>query len=71
MKKFLTVIVFILTLGVIFSAPFLTRKSGEKSGDSTVILTLWHADSFEGGTGSRYTFLRKIAESFSKRYNGV
>lgn len=35
------------------------------------ILRLWNIDSFEGGKGSRGSFLSKVAKSFEKTRNGV
>lgn len=35
------------------------------------IITMWHVDSFEGGTGSRRQFLMEVARSFEKDNEGV
>lgn len=32
-------------------------------------IELWHIDCFEGGTGSRASFLRKISAEYEKKYN--
>ena len=35
------------------------------------IITLWHVDGFEGGSGSRKQFLLKVAREFEKQNQGV
>lgn len=35
------------------------------------VITLWQIDCFEGGTGSRANWLKKIVSAFEKRNNGV
>lgn len=35
------------------------------------IITLWHIDSFEGGTGSRKQYLMKVAREFEKNNSGI
>lgn len=35
------------------------------------IITLWHIDGFEGGTGSRKQFLLKVAREFERQNQGV
>ncbi len=39
----------------------------EKSEEKTVVLTLWNVDTFEGGKGSRTSFLERIARAYEKR----
>ncbi len=71
MKKALTIIFAVLTIVIIVSAPFLLEKNGDSYGEESIIITVWHADAFEGGKGSRCSFLRGIASEFSKRHKGV
>lgn len=58
---------------VIFAvvAPFALDKYFLPEGEAkapTTVLTMWHVDTFEGGTGSRQDFLMKTALEFSKKY---
>ena len=71
MKKVLTVVFAVLTVLLVITAPFLIKKKEVKSGDKSVIITVWHTDAFDGGKGSRCSFLREIASGFSKRYENV
>ncbi len=61
-------IVFTITFGVnkISEKKDLTENLGYKG-----IITVWHVDTFEGGSGSRKAFLLKIARNFEKVNNGV
>lgn len=46
-----------------------SKPSGEKSYSG--ILRLWHIDSFEGGKGSRASFLNKAAGKYEKQHDGL
>lgn len=46
-------------------------KSEEKSEAQAVVLTLWNVDTFEGGKGSRTSFLGKIAAAYEKQNEGL
>ena len=71
MKKVATVVFAVLTVLIVVSAPFLlVRKTSQNKSDS-VIITVWHVDAFEGGKGSRCSFLREMASEFMKKHNGV
>lgn len=48
-------------------APFLTKSESVNEGQTPVILSVWQIDSFEGGSGSRTAFLRKVLSEFSKK----
>jgi len=66
----------ILSLSVVFTAFFGKSKISEKievmeSKEYKGIITLWHIDGFEGGTGSRKQFLLKVAREFEKQNSGV
>lgn len=67
MKKFLTVLTAVVTLAVVIACPFFLKKKSALSEGKTAVVTLWHVDSFEGGKGSRCTFLRNAASAFSKK----
>ena len=71
MKRFIGFLFGAICLLVIALSPFLINKSSASTQDKSVILTVWHIDGFEGGKGSRYTFLREVATSFSKQNKGV
>ncbi len=42
-------------------------KEKEKSEEKTVVLSLWNIDTFEGGKGSRTSFLGRIANAYEKK----
>lgn len=71
MKKFSTAIFAIITVAIVVSAPFLLKNTEHKSMDNSLVLTVWHVDAFEGGKGSRCTFLRNVATSYTKENQGV
>lgn len=71
MKNFVSIIAGVLCLIIVIISPFLITSNQVKSQDKTVILTVWHVDGFEGGKGSRYTFLREVGAKFSKQNKGV
>ena len=69
--KIFKIIAFILSLVTVsFSCFYGNYKIGEKeySTDKTnkTVITLWQVDAFEGGTGSRRSFLMKVARVFEK-----
>ena len=64
---------FIVCACVLISAPIFAlnlNKSASAEGEKEVI-TLWQIDSFEGGKGSRATYLQNIANKFSKNENCI
>lgn len=71
MKRFIGFFCGVLCLLVIALSPFLINKKDSAVKNESVILTVWHIDGFEGGKGSRYTFLREVALEFSKQNKGV
>lgn len=65
-----------LLFSIIFTAFFGWYKISESKdieipAEYKGIITMWHVDSFEGGTGSRKQFLLKVARSFEKENDGV
>lgn len=71
MKKLFRVILSLICLAIVLSAPFLIKNEKPTESQKSVILTIWHVDSFEGGKGSRYTFLRNVSTLFSKQNENV
>ena len=58
-----------LALAPLFLGRAFSVKGGEKT--QSTVLEMWHVDSFEGGTGSRKSFLERSAATFEKRNEGV
>ena len=67
MKTLSVVISSVLSAAVIALAVVLPTKKAvvEKTAPFT-ILTLWHIDGFEGGVGSRASYLKKVSREFEK-----
>ena len=62
---FLFLCVFLtVCFSLVFFLPKYEKKNGPES--SRVYLELWHVDTFEGGTGSRSSFLNAVAREFEK-----
>ncbi len=69
--KILKIIVTILSLLIVaFSSVYGNYKIGESeylnAEKNKTVITLWQVDAFEGGTGSRRSFLMKVARIFEK-----
>ena len=66
--KIIRSILFALCLAIIIAVPIMatTNKQGKASTDEMTVLTLWQIDGFEGGKGSRATYLQNLADKFSK-----
>lgn len=71
MKKFLSILAGVICVALAVTPFFLTQKNIDAKTDKSVILTVWHIDTFEGGRGSRYNFLREQAVNFAKANEGV
>ena len=76
MKFYRIFIIIILSFSVAFTIFFGVDKISQKKDLSSNegykgIITLWHVDTFEGGSGSRKNFLLKIARNFEKENKGV
>jgi len=70
MKTATTIAVSVLSAVIICVAIFLPIKDYNSANSQNYeVLTLWHIDSFEGGVGSRASYLRKVAEQFEKSEN--
>lgn len=72
MKKPLCIISYVIALAVIAltCVSFFSCKSETAEGYSG-ILRLWNIDCFEGGKGSRASFLKSVAAAFEKAHSGV
>lgn len=60
----------VLLLSVFYAFPSLSsRGAAEEKNQSErpVVLSLWHIDTFEGGKGSRASFLKNVALSYCKQ----
>lgn len=55
----------------IFAYPALTRPDAAPSAGYRGVLRLWHIDGFEGGKGSRASFLQREARSFEEKNEGL
>ena len=69
-------ICFLLLFCICFTFLYGNKKITESKSLSNVeevkdIITLWHIDTFEGGTGSRKQFLSKISNEFEKKEQNV
>ena len=66
------IICIVFCVAIAISAPVLTfsRNKTEVQGDGKMtVLSVWQIDSFEGGKGSRASYLQKIANEFSEKYD--
>ncbi|MBR6737036.1 MAG: hypothetical protein IKL82_01565 [Clostridia bacterium] len=66
MKKITAFIFFIVAVLVMVIAPFLTNTKTQTK-ENGAILSVWQIDSFEGGSGSRTSFLRKVLLNYTKQ----
>ena len=62
---------FALCLAVILCAIFIPRGKDVKAETPKRVVTVWNVDTFEGGKGSRTSFLKKIARRTEKKNGGV
>ena len=67
-KSIFRILLFALCLIILISAPImiLTRGTSARADRNMDVLSLWQIDGFEGGKGSRASYLQNIANSFSK-----
>lgn len=70
-KIILRVIWFAVCFSVLISAPvMMAANSSNRGGDNNMtMLTVWQIDSFEGGKGSRTTYLQNLGNEFSNYEN--
>ncbi len=74
MKKLIKITAWALLVGIIsliFVVPKQSSAKIEKDSGYKAVLTIWQIDSFEGGKGSRASFLKSVSSGFSKKYKGV
>ena len=73
MKKALSIFCLISLLISFILLPFFTeeRKVELSKNDYKAILRIWHIDTFEGGTGSRASFLKSVSTKYTKKHSGV
>ncbi len=67
-KALCTVLCIMITVGAPVIA-FASNKADNKSESQITVLNVWQIDSFEGGKGSRASFLQKTADKFSEKNN--
>ncbi|MGN1062625.1 MAG: hypothetical protein ACI4RO_05790 [Candidatus Scatosoma sp.] len=63
----------VIFLSVFYAFPALSSngEAGESRTDRPVVLSLWHIDTFEGGKGSRASFLKNAALSYCKSKDAI
>lgn len=66
MKNLKGIVFSILAVGVFLAAIFIPSTNQEDSVKEKVILSIWQLDMFEGGVGSRATYLKNVAANFEK-----
>lgn len=73
MKKILPFVFGAVIAASVIAAPFLAKKQAEGVENKVykAIITIWQIDSFEGGSGSRAAFLKRVSADFNKKYNDV
>lgn len=74
--KFKIILAILLSVCILFTFTIGNKKINEKKElvkleSVSEILTLWHVDTFEGGTGSRKQFLSKVVREFEKKNKKV
>lgn len=65
------VLPFALCVAIILSALLIPRGKEAKADTPKRVVTVWNVDTFEGGKGSRTSFLKKIARRTEKKRDGV
>ena len=71
MKRVIAIISGVVLIIVSFVSLKLLDKSQTLNNEKSLILKVWHIDTFEGGKGSRYNFLREEGSAFTKKNKGV
>ena len=69
MKKFLSVAKWIMVALVIALGVFLPVRQTASGVNVKTVLSFWQIDCFEGGTGSRASFIKSVAVDFEKKEN--
>lgn len=70
LRSLLRAVPFVLIAVIILTLIFFPRHKKEEKTEKRVVL-LWNVDTFEGGKGSRTSFLRRVAQSAEKQRAGV
>ncbi len=69
---FLIILAFCIAFTIFIGVDKISQKKDLSTNEGYKgIITLWHVDTFEGGSGSRKNFLLKIARDFEKENKGV
>ena len=72
MKRISTVIAAAFCALTFLVAVFLpVKETGVKGAEGVTVLSLWHVDAFEGGTGSRASYLKRVCSAFEKSQNCI
>lgn len=69
-KNIWTILAYLLVLAVLLAAAFYPKKKTEDAAERRVI-RVWNVDTFEGGKGSRTSFLKSAARRVEKKRSGV
>lgn len=73
-SKIFNIICFTFLVGICIVVCFYkqpTKTIGDKKENYKAIIEIWQIDTFEGGVGSRTTFLRNVANNFSKKNKNI
>ena len=62
---------FVLCVAIILCATLIPRGKEVQADTPKRVITVWNVDTFEGGKGSRTSFLKKIARRTEKKRGGV
>ena len=74
MLRLSRLIVGVLCIIVLIISPFISKNYNAPLGQEKnyqTVLTVWQIDSFSGGTGNRASFLRDVANQYTKKNTGV
>lgn len=70
-KNLLQILLFCLCASVVIAVPVMASLQNKGSADTHTemsVLNVWQIDSFEGGKGSRASYLQSIGDDFAKKY---
>ena len=73
-NKIFSIISLIIIIVLLFISPFIKSNNKplykENSGYKAII-QIWNLDTFEGGVGSRTSFLRQVAKEYSNKHSNI